>query len=80
MIRLVATMMVGVLLSILSAFFVLPMLNGYILPIANTLPNSGAYLQFKNLINFLINNWHILSLIIVAGGILIYYSVKEGMI
>jgi hypothetical protein len=76
MLRLIATIAVGVILVLLTSIIFLPIANIFITNLLNTLPDTGSYLLFKNFVNFVINNYLLLVLVLFAGIFVFYISVR----
>ena len=76
MLRLIATIAVGIILVLLTSIIFLPIANIFITNLLNTLPDTGSYLLFKNFVNFIINNYLLLVLILFAGVFVFYISVR----
>jgi hypothetical protein len=76
MLRLIATIAVGIILVLLTSIIFLPIANIFITNLLNTLPDTGSYLLFKNFVNFVINNYLLLVLVLFAGIFVFYISVR----
>jgi len=76
MLRLIATIAVGVILVLLTSIIFLPIANIFITNLLSTLPDTGSYLLFKNFVNFVINNYLLLVLVLFAGIFVFYISVR----
>ena len=76
MLRLIATIAVGIILVLLTSIIFLPIANIFITNLLNTLPDAGSYLLFKNFVNFIINNYLLLVLVLFAGIFVFYISVR----
>ena len=76
MLRLIATIAVGIILVLLTSIIFLPIANIFITNLLSTLPDTGSYLLFKNFVNFVINNYLLLVLILFAGVFVFYISVR----
>ena len=76
MLRLIATIAVGIILVLLTSIIFLPIANIFITNLLSTLPDTGSYLLFKNFVNFIINNYLLLVLVLFAGIFVFYISVR----
>ncbi|MEM4275144.1 MAG: hypothetical protein QXT65_04585 [Candidatus Nitrosocaldaceae archaeon] len=82
MIRLIATLIIGILLIILVNILTLPFYNNVIqrlllqLPSDSSNPYANTFTLWKNFANFIIGNYFWIAMLLVAGAFLLYYSVR----
>lgn len=82
MIRLIASIIIGILLAVLVNILVLPFYNNVVQRILLSLPQDpnhpyhSSYQLWTNFANFLIGNYFWVAMILLGGVFVLYYSVR----
>lgn len=78
MLSLIVTLLVGFVGALFLATISYAVVNRYLTHIISVLPDTGSYLLWKNFVNFIINNYYAVIMVLVMGSVLFYLRLREG--